>query len=256
MFTTNQHIFLYIPLALYGIALGIIISGTFKSGRFVSLLVACGGLIHLFYLLGRGWISGIFFANPMVDGPYLVPLVMALSVFLLPQKAHHQRGILLAGEVLFSLILLFYSRGFIPPTPQKLGILPVLFFLTENMAHGFFYGGALLAVFTFWRDRTSLSEGGAPFHRFILWGLVLFTMSQIIGAVWCFVGWGATFHWSPRHLMTSGIWILYANYIHLHYLDGFNLKIRSLYAMVSGALVAVLSYSHVLHEMQFPRIGG
>jgi len=253
MFTTGNHYFLLIAILLY--LLGFIFV-LFKKTGVGRVTAGTGCLIHFLYLIGRGWISGIFFINPTVEGPYLLPLTITLLAIGMPGLNRQSRGMLLLAALAMGAFLIGYTRGFIPPTPRKQTLWPFFFFLSESLGHTFFYGGAVIAAIFWWQSSRPAANTADSFHPFIVWGFVFFTISQIVGAGWCFVGWGATFHWSPRHLVTAGIWIIYANYIHLHYQGCWNRKRRAIYAILAGLVVLVVTYSHVIHEMKFPRIGG
>lgn len=249
MFTTGQHCYLYVSCGLYGLAL---ILSLLRCHRPTLVPLLAGFVIHGLYLAGRGWLSGVFYANPIFEGPFFLPwCVVAASLVWSAVRKQPPPSILLGTALVFCAMAVAYSKGVIPPTPKKMSALAVVFFLTENLGHALFYCGAILAI------KGTLSKNGEQrYHGFLVWGFVLFSVSQVAGAAWCYVGWGNTFRWSPRHFTSAAIWLLYAAYLHLRFTQGWSARRKMIFATCAALLTFAASYGHYLREMTFPRVGG
>ncbi|HQL83891.1 MAG TPA: cytochrome c biogenesis protein CcsA, partial [Spirochaetota bacterium] len=89
-----------------------------------------------------------------------------------------------------------------------------------------------------------------------VWGFVLYSVAQVTGAIWCYLGWGNTFQWGPRHMSSASLWLVYAAFLHLRFIPGWSGRRRAWFAVAASAAVLGLTWSSYLHEMTFPRIGG
>ena len=248
MFTTGVHGWLYAAVGCYGIAWALVGLHRQLFGR--AALVA-GFLLQSLYLAGRGWLGGVFIANPIVEGPFLLPWCLAaVSLLRCIDRSEADLGGMLALVVIFSLFALFYPKGMIPPTPKKLTPWAIGFFLSESMSHALFYISALFAL-------QSLIARKRPtaYFPWLAWGFVIYTVAQVTGAVWSFVGWGNTFSWGARHLGSAAVWLFFAAALHLPLIAGWKTK-GALMAVVGGLLVFYVSYSGYIREMQFLRVGG
>jgi hypothetical protein len=248
MFTTGVHTFLYSTVACYVAAL---IFNIFKVRRVDTGLLITGFALQSLYLLGRGWLGDVFIPNPIFEGPFFLP--WCLSVIPLVQalkKPDSNWGLTLFLAIVFTILSALYAKGMIPPTPKKLSIWALLFFMSESAAHALFYTGALYGFLSIiGKDKVN------GFHSCIVWGFIAYTVAQVTGAVWCFVGWGNTFNWGARHLGSATIWTFYAGALHLKFIPGWK-KRSALFALAGAVLVFILSYSSYLREMSFLRIGG
>ena len=195
MFTTGAHIWLYAGVACNCAAWILYIAGRQAAGRVV---LAAGVLLTGLYLIGRGWLGDVFIPNPIVEGPFFLPWCLAL-IALVRSIAKPQSGLtwMLGLVVIFSILSAFYAKGMIPPTPEKITFWALLFFTSESLAHALFYSAALYAFL-----ELTGKDLGNSFHPLLVWGFVVYTMAQVTGAVWCFVGWGNTFSWGNRHLLS------------------------------------------------------
>ena len=126
-----------------------------------------------------------------------------------------------------------------------------LFFLTETAAHACFFAAAWFAARHIWRD-----DAGKLYHSIAVWGFVLFSASQISGAIWCYLGWSAPFMWSNRHLQTAAVWVLYANYIHLRFIEGWSHRKKAWLLMAGATIVLTFAIWGLLVELTMHRVGG
>ena len=248
MFTTGVHGWLIAAFGIHCVAWGLFAWRRQTSGRIV---LAVGFLLQSLYLIGRGWLGDVFVANPIVEGPFLLPWCLALITMV--RSVIHPEARLggpLALIVIFSAFSLFYAKGMIPPTPKKLSGWAIAFFLTESMAHALFYTATLAALLAMAKKAPANA-----YFSWLAWGVVLYTVAQVTGAVWCFMGWGNTFSWGQRHLGSAAIWTFFAACLHLPLIAGWKTK-GPILAVVGGVLVFYISYSSYLQEMRFVRVGG
>lgn len=248
MFTTGVHGWLYGAAGCYGIAWALYLGRRPAVGCTVLL---AGFLLQGLYLIGRGWLGGVFIPNPIVAGPFFLPWCLALVALVQSiKKTETNMPWLLVPVVIFSVISVFYTKGMIPPTPKKLSVWALLFFTSECMAHALFYTAALYAFLGIVRQ-----EEDNRYHLLLVWGFIAYTVAQVTGAVWCFVGWGNTFSWGARHLGSAAIWTFFAASLHLQFIP--NWKRKNAWMVIAGAvLVFYISYGHYFQEMHFHRLGG
>ena len=248
MFTTGVHAWLFSAVGCHGLAWLLYTCRRPVAGRTV---LAVGFLLQSLYLLGRGWLGDVFLPNPIVEGPFLLPWCLALiALSRSVRNIHARQGGMVALVVIFSVFSLLYAKGMIPPTPKKITVWATLFFLSESMAHALFYVSAWFALLAL-LGRPSADS----YSAWLVWGFVAYTVAQVTGAIWCFVGWGNTFSWGARHLGSAAIWTFFAATLHLPLIAGWRSKSPVL-AVAGGVLVFYVSYSSYLNEMRFLRVGG
>jgi hypothetical protein len=249
VFTTGNHVYLYLSGAFYAAAFVL----TLADRRRGALLPLMAGLVlHGLYLAGRGWLTGSFYANPIFEGPFFLPWCVALcaaAAFARDREA--PLAPLLGLAVVLMLLAAIYAKGAIPPTPKKTHALAAAFFVTENLGHALFYAGAALSLRAVVR-RTG--DGGAP--SFLIWGFVVYSVSQVVGAAWCYAGWGNTFRFSPRHFSSAAIWLAFAASLHLRFTPGWTPRRRAIFAVCAAVATFVATYGGYLREMAFSRVGG
>lgn len=248
MFTTGVHGWLYTAAGCYFVAWILYVCRKQGAGR---ALLAAGMVLQGLYLLGRGWLGTVFIPNPIVEGPFFLPWCLALIALVRSMtKPKLAVAWIVALAAVFTLFSVFYTKGIIPPTPKKITTWALAFSISESMAHALFYTGALYAFL-------SLISKDRPngFSRLLVWGFVAYTVAQVTGAIWCFVGWGNTFSWSARHLGSAAIWTFYAAFLHLQFISNWK-RNHAIMAIAGGLMVFYVSYGHYLHEVHFPRVGG
>ncbi len=224
-----------------------------RKERACRLLLLSGIIFHFYFLIYRAFIPGIFLSWGMVEGVFFTPLVMAL-ILLVVFIINKQEGDFLTGILplaVFSIFAMFYPKGVIPPTPNKITVWAYLFFITENMGYALFYLGCWYASVNYFKKNKSDSH-----YPFIVWGFVLFSISQVVGAVWALLGWGSVFRWGSRHLQSAAIWCYFAACLHLRFLPLWDKRKKLLFTAAGIIIVVVSSFGSYLHEMGFPRIGG
>lgn len=134
------------------------------------------------------------------------------------------------------LLLLLFVHGMLPPSNKNLSPLALGFFSTELPSYALFYTGGILASIELWRK-----ESRGDYHQFLVWGFVLYSVSQVVGALWCYYGWGNTFRWSTRHMASASIWLAYGAYLHLRYVPWWTVKMRTVFSITAACLTFVLT---------------
>ncbi len=249
MFTTNNHVYLYIAGGIFALSSLLFL----LKKKTVSFIILMAGLIlYSLYLAGRGWITGIFIPNNIFDAPFFAAWCFGFLILLHRIFIRDTRwGTLLIPLLLFTLVAFWYVKGVIPPTPNKQTFWAPAFFISETLAHACFLCGAVFAAVNLTRKNTD-----DTFHAYVVWGFILYCIAQVTGAVWCYYGWGNTFQWVPKHMGSTAIWLIYAAYLHLRFIAGWSNARRSWYALAAAAISIMINASYYFKELSFPRIGG
>lgn len=249
MFATGQHSLLYGAGVLYAAAA---IAALFRARRWALAPLLAGLAVHALYLVGRGWLVGGFYANPIFEGPFFLPWCLAaVAAGAVARDGDLPLAPLAGLAVAFVALAALYAKGAIPPAPKKTTALAAAFFCAENAGHALFYCGAALSL------RAALRrEGDGAGATLIAWGFVAFSVAQVVGAVWCWFGWGSTFRFGTRHFSSAAIWIAFAAYLHLRFTPGWSERRRALFAVGAAAVTFVVTYGNYLREMALPRVGG
>jgi len=241
---------LYIPVAAaYAAALAFLLPGKRRLGLW-ALLVAFA--LHFIFLDARALWLDSFNSGAVFEGQVFLPFCLAgIGLWLWASRRDDEAAALAVAAAAMALLSLPIDKGVIPPSPKSGSLLVPLFFCCEIAAHSLFIAAAVLAC---------LRRGEGPSfqlaHRFAVWGFVLFSVAQVSGAAWCYLGWSIPFQWGFRHLHSAAIWCLFANYIHLRFLPWWSDRRRAVY-LAAGAMLLVV-YLAVLQFIEAGqlRIGG
>ena len=224
----------------------------FKKYRIAACSIMAGFVVYTVFIFSRGWMSSLFTTYGIFEGVFFLPWAMALiTVLLVFFSAEKEDAVTAVIPLLcFSLFAAFYPKGIIPPTPNKLTVWADIFFITEPLGHACFYLGGWFAALSIVRKRKSVD-----YHSLLVWGFVIFSVSQVTGAVWAFLGWGSPFRWGARHFQSAVIWSYYAAYIHIRFLKGWSEFRKMAYAAAGMAVVALCTMGAHFKELSYPRIG-
>ena len=220
--------------------------------RGARTLLAMGILLNAAFLIHHSVIAGAFIANALVDPVFFIPFIIALVLILLLNRSGLAPGTMTGAFLLLiaaALFAVFYPKGIIPPAPNKSGIWAFLFFLSENCAYALFGVSAALSVWPADNGRMI-----TVVRRLVILGFLLFSMAQVTGALWAFLGWGHPFMWGGRHLSSAAVWLFYIALIHLRYLPARGKRERRM-TLAGGLLALIIVYSHLVLEMGIHRIG-
>jgi hypothetical protein len=226
----------------------------FRRRSISCVLLGLGFLSHTLFLVNRGGLIGIWSPYALLEESFFLPwclAALALGFRLIPGKASLAGGLLIP-LVALSLLAFFFPLGVVPPNPKTLTLFSWLFFMFEVISHACFIAGGALAVIYLSRGETA-----HLFHSFIVWGFILYSLAQVIGAYWAYLGWATPLHWSHRHLQSAALWCFYAALLHLRYLPVWNLRTEARFSLIGSALILLYGYLGPLTETNLPpRIGG
>ena len=177
------------------------------------ILLATGLLSNGIALVGRGYIDKTWYPALMVPELLVLPAAMALTVgFLFKRQKIVEGKVALIPFAACCCLTMFLPVEAALPWIKHQTVPAALFFLTEALSC------ALLVIAGACACASLLSKANRAlsYHRLILWGFLAFTLCQISGAAWAYLGWSYPFSWSTRHLLSAAIWCLYAALVHAH----------------------------------------
>ncbi|HPD61637.1 MAG TPA: cytochrome c biogenesis protein CcsA [Thermodesulfobacteriota bacterium] len=217
-----------------------------KKERAAEGFFVAGFIFHTVSQINRGWYLGFFYPHPMFNEISFLPWCLGFAGLI---ARSFKKDIKLFPHIIipvlfFSLITLVYPKGVIPPIAKNQTFFSPLFFAAEVLAHACFIMGGWLAFF-FVRKKIETSL----FHDSVIWGFVLYSLAQVFGAIWAYLGWGSPFHWADKHLGSAAIWCYYAAYIHLSFVAQWDLKRRAGIVLLGVLLVLAFSFDYQLAEL-------
>lgn len=223
------------------------ISYFIHAKRIGSFLILIGLTVNIAILVMRGHVAGDWYLDLMfTEGAELLVLPAGMAcvvLFLLWRGADTEGLIVMIPLVITSIIPFVIPEDVVLPSLKAQVLVAPLFFLTEALSAAFFFSAGVLAF-------ASLLFGldsERVYSRFILWGFLVFTLCQIIGAVWAYIGWSYPFSWSSRHLTSTSIWCIYAALIHVH-LTKTRQGIRAVCATLGCVPMIYIIYHHEIVE--------
>ncbi|MBN1568987.1 MAG: hypothetical protein JXA73_14145 [Acidobacteria bacterium] len=212
------------------------------------LFLFLGFILHSWFLWSVGHASGMFLPNTMVSLEIFMPWGFSAMVLLHLLFSDKKRtvnsavililifAIAIAGQtrVLLSKNVLIY-----PPGPTHPVGWVTSFFLIESLAYVAFF----LACWYAFQYAKGNREAGF-FHSYIIASFVLFSISQVVGAVWSYLGWAVPFHLSSdRHFISAAFWLFLALYLHLKFLPNWPARKRA--QLVALSFFAVFYFRYI-----------
>lgn len=235
--------------ALYLAALVLILTGQRSWMRFMLVL---GTLLNALFLVKHSVLCGVFIGNSLLDPVFFLPFAVSLILAVIAGPQFDEKPPFFCAVLLLLAMVLFavsYPKGIIPPAANKSGSSPFLFFLTENIAYAFFgLAGAMSLCSVDNEKRIRL------FRKLTILGFIIFSIAQVVGAYWSFIGWGHPFMWGARHLSSAAVWLFFAALIHMRFLGRFTIPERWM-NVIGGFIAMFVVYSHLVMEMGIHRIG-
>lgn len=204
-------------------------------------LLICGFICHSASLLARGWHFGTFLPLNMMSEQYFLPWCLAAATLAARRITFSRNAAptLLAPLCVLMVLGMFLPANAIPPAPQTATVFAPLFFCSEVIAHALFLVAGWLAAL-FLASRTA----HASFNAWAVWGFIIFSLAQVTGAAWSWLGWSLPFHWSERHLLSASLWCFYCAYLHLHFSQRWSVRGKAWFAIAGAVLVFASSYYH------------
>lgn len=179
--------------------------------RAASGFLATGIACNLSALVIRGHIGAHWYPDQMVMEDALLPAILAAIMLALdrrPAGGAHPRAALIPLAAC-ALLMLLAPKDQAVPFLRSQTLWAPLFFLTETFSVALFMLAVVLAG-------AHLAPGRTPptYMPFMVWGFIAFTICQIVGGIWAYVGWSSPFSWSDRHLASAAVWCLAAAVLH------------------------------------------
>ncbi len=125
-----------------------------------------------------------------------------------------------------------------PPGPFTATWSSPFFFFLEVLAIACFLASGWFA----WRQLRG-RETDALFNSLAIWGFIFYSLAQVVGGIWSYLGWANPFHWGERHLQSAAIWCLYCGYLHTHFDRSFSPRKRAGWALSGAVIVLVVAYA-------------
>lgn len=220
------------------------------------VLFISGFSLHTLYQFSRGLSLGVWLVNPLFDGSYFLPWSMAaigLAMLLLSKKEKTPEIILsiIIPVTFFSALGLFFPRGITPPGPQHQTCLVWVYYSIDTIAQACFILGAWFALLHL--------RGKDPdrlFNSLMFAGFIFYSISQVVGAYWAYLGWAMPMHWSTKHLQSAAVWCYYAAVLHLRYFPAWNSRQEAGFSLGGAVFLLIIIYGTQLSAFTFPGIGG
>lgn len=226
----------------YGFSLLFHLLGKKRPG---DMLLYLAFVFHTIYQLTTGYYGGgLYIFIQVVENPGFLPWAAACIVIVKKVMGNSDGAWDLSLLVVFvlSLIAAFTPKSLAYFGPNKLTVWTVLFFVTNSFAEALFFIGGLQALLFL------LGKGNSKsYHWCLVYGFLSHTFSHVAGSIWCFLGWANTFQWVYVHLQSAGIWMYYANYLHLAFRASWGERKRAYYAIVG--IVLLLCYKYVFQAI-------
>jgi ABC-type transport system involved in cytochrome c biogenesis permease subunit len=211
--------------------------------RIALTFLSFGIAAHTATLVSRSFSFGIFTPLNLFTELYFLPwLVGVFTLFRCLRHGNSAKDLHLL--IPLSLLIFFALPLTAPPLPpflQSESLFATIFFIFEVAAHATFLLGGWYG-FIFLINRT----GDQTFNRCAIWGFILFSIAQISGAVWCYLGWTVPFSWSERHLISAAIWCFYCAYLHLRFSPRWTVRDKAWFSLSGGIVVTISIYAYYL----------
>jgi len=207
-----------------------------------NILVSLGIVLNTVFLVLLGYVEGTWYFALSVNEVLALPLFLALIALFFFLRGEETPGRIVAiALVLCSLAAFLPAPVQLLPSVKEQVLVAPLFFLIETVSISLFIAGAFLAL----ADIVFPCETDRATRQCILWGFVLFTISQVLGAVWAFIGWSFPFSWSARHLASASTWCLYAALMHISYAR-IPQRIHAVFAAMGLIPISFIVFHHEL----------
>jgi hypothetical protein len=243
MFSISPLQWFTVAACLYG---GSLFFFLLKREKVSLILLLSGFAVNTAYQLYRGWHYVIPTSDNMVTEIYFIPWCLAfLALGLRLRKKYSGAALSIVLPIcFFTAIALIFPTVVVPPDPKHNVFLSTLFFWIESMAHAcFFVAGWFGLLFLLKRTEDPF------FDSFAVWGFVLYSIAQIAGAVWCYLGWAAPFNWSEKHLLSAALWCFYCAYLHLNFSTRWNVREKSWFAFTGLWVTFAIAYNYYIHYL-------
>lgn len=214
----------------------------FKRDQWARYGLILGFTAHSVSQVMRCWRFGFF----TLEGAFLINyfLPWALAAMLLfamtrQQREKHSRTLSALWILAFSsLISCLNPPTCHVPTPFTPTWTAYLFFIFEGLSYACF-------ILSGWRAIEYLlgRRRDTAFNGYAIWGFVFFSLAQLTGCAWAYLGWGGLFHWGTRHIHSAALWCCYCAYLHTVFINSYNPRKRASYAFGASLLALLLFFA-------------
>jgi ABC-type transport system involved in cytochrome c biogenesis permease subunit len=208
-----------------------------RRSAWMTILLAAGFGFHTLSLIARSWSWGVFSLNGVFNASHFLPWCFALLALLLLWKKSEDAASIVWPTVIAALLGLLLPISLPAPGPFSATLFSPAFFFLEVLATACW----LLAGWFAWRFLRGRYQG-TLFNSLAIWGFILYSLAQIVGAIWSYLGWATLFHWSERHLQSAAIWCCYCGYLHTHFDRAVTLRHKARWALTGAGLMLVFGY--------------
>jgi len=210
-----------------------------KRSRISCLFLGIGFVIHTASLLARCWSWGIFSLDGVFNGALFLPWALALVGLTCLMRGRVRDAASMSWlATLTMLTTLALPVQIPPPGPFTATWSSPMFFCLEVLAVACFLASGWFA----WQQLRRRDED-LLFNQLAIWGFILYSLAQVVGAVWSYFGWASLFHWGERHLQSAAIWCLYCGYLHTHFDRSFDIRRKARWALSGAMVVLVVAYA-------------
>ncbi len=225
------------------------ISCFIHAKRMGIFLIFVGLTVNIVILVMRGHVEGGWYLDPMVtEGAELLVLPAGMAcvvLFLLWRGADTEGLIVMIPLVITSIIPFVIPEDVVLPSMKAQVLVAPLFFLTEALSAALFISAGVLAFASL---ISGLNSEMVYSRRFALWGFVVFTLCQVTGATWAYIGWSYPFSWSSRHLASASVWCAYAALIHVRLIE-IRPEMKAFCAALGCVPLIYIIYHHEIVEV-------
>jgi len=210
-----------------------------KRYRCSCWLLGLGFVLHSASLLARCWYWGIFSLDGVFNGALFLPWSLALVGLICLMRGCVQNAASMSWLATLAMVVtLVLPVDIPPPGPFTATWSSPMFFCLEVLAIACFLSSGWFA----WRQLRRPGDDQL-FNQLAIWGFILYSLAQVIGAVWSYLGWASLFHWGERHLQSAAIWCLYCGYLHTQFDRSFDIRKKARWALSSALVVLVVAYA-------------
>jgi ABC-type transport system involved in cytochrome c biogenesis permease subunit len=241
---------LYIAFGCYFFSLA---AFAIRREKIVFFPLMTGFSFHTLFLVNRASFTGMWIWFAFFESLFFLTWCMALIALTAKRFAgsNSSADSFIVPICALSLCTLLLPMGIMTPSPLSDTAFSAIFFSTESIAHAFFIAAG-------WSAFLHIACTGKPkwFHSFIVWGFVAYSIAQVSGAAWSYLGWSSPFHWNNRHLQSACIWCFYAALLHIRFVKGWTMKSEAWLSILGVATLVLFTVGGMSGEARMPRIGG
>ncbi|WP_462324192.1 hypothetical protein [Desulfoplanes sp.] len=208
----------YLALGCFAISIPMVRIVSYQTARMAQTIgtVLCGVLVLLLvWTMQRLPLFGAFEALT-----YTAFIIGLLELFPDASNSGSERRALITGVGTTLLLLPLVFRSDIMPQPNFFvysSPLVACFFFCRLTALGIFADAAIcyMTAVTAGDHIAVRTQDEARGRNFLLLGSVVFLVSEFAGSMWCYAGWGDSWHWSGNFFRSTMFFLLIMLGLHL-----------------------------------------